>query len=289
MSQHGFSVPNQSRSAYRADVNLALQALVRQSSGTSAPASTYEYQRWADTTNGVMKQRNAANSLWIIRDTLAETLVVARSSNTIIALGDYGRTFIATSTYTQTLTAAATLGDGWHCWYRNDGAGVITLDPNASETIDGATTLALNPGDACRIACNGSEFKTQGLTLRATPITNSLSSNVALNNSSNYFTGPSVAQGTTGKWFVTGKVVVAAASSSDFQAKLWDGTTVIDSASVSEAAANQQLAISLSGVITNPAGDLRISCKDSTGTDGNIYFNLSGNSKDSTITAFRIG
>jgi hypothetical protein len=160
MSQHSFSVANQSRTSYRGDVNNALQALVRQSSGASEPSTKYDYQLWADTTNGVLKQRNAANAAWIIRDTLAETLVVARSSNTILGVGDYGRTFIATSSFTQTLTAAATLADGWHCWYRNDGTGVITLDPNASETIDGSLTITLYPGQGCRIACNGSAFKT---------------------------------------------------------------------------------------------------------------------------------
>jgi hypothetical protein len=168
MSQHSFSVANQSRTSYRGDVNSALQALVSQSSGASEPSTKYAYQIWADTTNGILKQRNAANAAWIIRDTLAETLVVARSSNTILGVGDYGRTFIATSSFTQTLTAAATLGDGWHCWYRNDGTGVITLDPNASETIDGGLVLTLNPGEGCRIACNGSAFKTQGLAWKIT-------------------------------------------------------------------------------------------------------------------------
>ncbi len=133
------------------------------SAGASAPGTTYAYQLWADTTSNTLKRRNAANSAWIVIGSLDETFVVSRSSNTILGLSDYGKTFIATGTFTQTLTAATTLGDGWFCFFRNDGSGVITLDPNASETIDGATTLALNPGDACRIACNGSALKTQGL------------------------------------------------------------------------------------------------------------------------------
>jgi hypothetical protein len=163
MSQSSLSIPNEAGASFRADNNAALQALASLSAGTSAPATSYAYQPWADTTNGVLKQRNAANSGWIIRDTLAETRVISRSSNTILGLGDYGCTFIATSTFTQTLTAAATLGDGWHCFYRNDGSGVITIDPNSTETIDGGLVLTLNPGEGCRIVCNGSAFKTQGL------------------------------------------------------------------------------------------------------------------------------
>jgi hypothetical protein len=162
MSQSSFSVPNEAGAAFRSDTNAAHQAVASQSSGSSAPGTTYAYQRWADTTNGVVKRRNAANSAWITDDPLAETFAVARSSNTILALADCGKTFIATSSFTQTLTAAATLGDGWTVLYRNDGAGVITLDPNGSETIDGSTTITLAAGEACAIVCDGSNFKTIG-------------------------------------------------------------------------------------------------------------------------------
>jgi len=87
---------------------------------------------------------------------------VSRSSNTILAVADIGKLFLATSTFTQTLTAAATLGVGWFCDYRNDGTGVITIDPNAAETVDGATTITLNPAEAITLFCDGSNFKTMG-------------------------------------------------------------------------------------------------------------------------------
>ena len=87
---------------------------------------------------------------------------VSRSSNTILAVADIGKFFLATSTFTQTLTAAATLGVGWFCDYRNDGTGVITIDPNAAETVDGATTIALNPAESITLFCDGSNFKTMG-------------------------------------------------------------------------------------------------------------------------------
>jgi len=87
----------------------------------------------------------------------------ARSSDTVLGTTDYGRAFAATSTFTQTITAAATLGSGWWCSYRNNGTGIITLDPNSSETIDGNTTLKLYPGESCEIHCDGSSFTTTGL------------------------------------------------------------------------------------------------------------------------------
>jgi hypothetical protein len=164
MSQSTLSIPNEAGASFRADNNTAHQAQASQQSGASAPATTYAYQRWADTTNGVVKRRNAANSAWVNDGPLAETYVVARSSNTILGVADYGKTFIASSTFTQTLTAAATLGDGWFAEYH--ATGVITLDPNSSETINGATTLVLFPGDSCIIVCDGSNFRTIGLPSR---------------------------------------------------------------------------------------------------------------------------
>lgn len=157
------ALANAPGATFRADANANLQALVTLSSGTSAPATTWAYQLWADTTNNLLKQRNAANSGWLVRGTLAETFVLSRSSNTILGVSDYARNFNCTTTFTQTFTAAATLLDGWWCEIRNDGTGVITLDPNGAETIDGFATLDLNPGQSCIVTCNGSAFKTCGL------------------------------------------------------------------------------------------------------------------------------
>ena len=126
--------------------------------------------------------------------------------------------------------------------------------------------------------------------LASSPITNSLGADVACNNTANYFTGPSAAQGTSGTWFGSGTVTVSdTAGAANFSVKLWDGTTVISSARVNSNTANANRIISLSGFIASPAGNIRISVRDETSTSGLILFNASGNSKDSTITAFRIG
>jgi hypothetical protein len=65
MSQHDMDIANASGSAVRADINLALLALASQNSGATAPSTTFAYQWWADTTAGILKQRNAANSAWV--------------------------------------------------------------------------------------------------------------------------------------------------------------------------------------------------------------------------------
>jgi hypothetical protein len=74
-----------------------------------------------------------------------------------LATTDRGNIVEATSgTFTLAASAVATLTNGWYCIVRNSGTGVVTIDPNGAETIDGVSTLALNPGDSRLIECNGS-------------------------------------------------------------------------------------------------------------------------------------
>lgn len=162
MSQHDQIIGNDSGANVRADINSALAALFSQSSGTSAPGTTVAGQVWLDTTNNLKKRRNLSNSAWIVEGSLDETFVLARTSNTNLGVSDRGKTIIATGTWSQVFAAVATLGDGWFVHYRNAGTGVITLDPNGSEQIDGATTLELYPGDGCMIWCDGSSLRTIG-------------------------------------------------------------------------------------------------------------------------------
>jgi hypothetical protein len=83
----------------------------------------------------------------------------ARTSNTILGAADKGTLIDITSgTFTQTFTAAATLANGWWCYIRNAGTGDITLDPNASETIDGLTSYVMYPGEVRLVQCDGSAF-----------------------------------------------------------------------------------------------------------------------------------
>jgi hypothetical protein len=72
MAQHDYIIENQSGAAFRADLNNGLAAIVSQNSGTNQPSTTYAYQWWADTTTGLLKLRNAANSAWITIGTLAD-------------------------------------------------------------------------------------------------------------------------------------------------------------------------------------------------------------------------
>lgn len=73
MAQHDYILNNQSGLAFRQDLNNALAAIVSVNSGAAEPSTTYAYQLWADTTTGWLKQRNAANSAWLLLRTLDST------------------------------------------------------------------------------------------------------------------------------------------------------------------------------------------------------------------------
>ena len=65
MAQHDYAIANQSGASFRADLNNGLAAVVSQNSGAAEPSTTYAYMTWADTTTGLYKIRNGANSAWI--------------------------------------------------------------------------------------------------------------------------------------------------------------------------------------------------------------------------------
>lgn len=163
MPQNDLALANDTGANFRADVNSSLQALASMQSGGSAPGTTYSYMLWADTTTGLVKRRNAANSGWVPQAPLAESFVVGKSGSYTVLPADYGVTINCTSTFSLALTAAATTADGFWFNVRNDGSGVITIDPNSTEQINGATTLEVYPGESCMVVCSGSAWKAIGL------------------------------------------------------------------------------------------------------------------------------
>ena len=75
MSQHDLDLANAAGVVFRADLNAALVALGTLSSGATAPGTTFAYQWWADTTTGLLKIRNAANSAWVTVGTLGSSFL----------------------------------------------------------------------------------------------------------------------------------------------------------------------------------------------------------------------
>lgn len=81
MSQHDFNIANQGFPAFRTDLNDALGALGTNSSGATAPTTTFANQFWYDTANNQLKQRNEDNDAWIV---VAE---YNQTTDTLIAIG----------------------------------------------------------------------------------------------------------------------------------------------------------------------------------------------------------
>jgi hypothetical protein len=65
MSQHDYNIANGGGAAVRADINNALLAILSQNSGATAPTTTKPFMFWYDTTTGVLKMRNAADTAWV--------------------------------------------------------------------------------------------------------------------------------------------------------------------------------------------------------------------------------
>ena len=169
-----------------------------------------------------------------------------------------------------------------------------TLTISNGKTLTSSNTLGLSGTDGSTLNIGtGGTLGTAAYTASsayvpsATQITNSLSVDVALANTALYYDGPSVAQGSTGTWFCAGSVTVLAGTASALYAKMWDGTTVASSTAVS-LPVGQAVDIALSGYVSAPTGNMRISVRNITATDNLIKANYSGNSKDSTISCFRV-
>jgi len=122
----------------------------------------------------------------------------------------------------------------------------------------------------------------------ASNLSNALVADITMSNTAIYYDGPTVAQGTSGLWYVSGSITLGVTAGNPINVKLWDGTTVVASAEATGPAVTGVFQVHLSGIINSPAASLRISAR-STGIAAAMYFNVSGNSKDSNITAFRIG
>lgn len=119
-------------------------------------------------------------------------------------------------------------------------------------------------------------------------LSNSLAADVNLNNIATYFDGPSVAQGTSGTWYASGTVTLLdPASTGPYIVQLTDGVTIKATTVVQQGANNFYVSASLSGEFSSPAGNIRMSVKDTGSTSGKILANASTLAKDSTITVER--
>lgn len=79
MSQHDFVIDNQSFPATRTDLNAAILAVASNSSGATAPTTTYANQFWYDTSTNILYIRNEANDGWVSVITLDASMTATAS------------------------------------------------------------------------------------------------------------------------------------------------------------------------------------------------------------------
>ena len=128
-----------------------------------SPADLQTYRRKTDGAGTLDPSADPTN--WAPVNLQATLARSARTSNTALAMADRSTLIDITSgTFTQTFSPASELSNGWYCWIRNSGTGVVTLDPNASELIDGLTSYAMYPSETRLVICTGAAFYTVLLT-----------------------------------------------------------------------------------------------------------------------------
>jgi hypothetical protein len=79
MSQNSFVLDgNIDAIPYGNNLQSAFQALVTNSSGSTAPTTTYAFMTWYDTTTGLIKQRDSSNTTWIVKGQITTNICVAK-------------------------------------------------------------------------------------------------------------------------------------------------------------------------------------------------------------------
>jgi hypothetical protein len=163
MAQNDLIISNQLFPATRQDINDAFESVATQQSGATEPATKYAYQTYADTTNGVLKRRNSLNTDYLIRDTLSDTLVDAKTTTYTVISSDFSK-FLTLDTTTGDATInlppASTVGAGFYIDFQKIvNINEVIIDPDSTETINGQSTYTVFCKDSGgRIICNGSNW-----------------------------------------------------------------------------------------------------------------------------------
>lgn len=89
--------------------------------------------------------------------------VDARIADQTLTSTDSGACLTASGTFSQTFDPAASLGDGWWCYYENADTGYVTLNPDGAETITvngvAQSQWVLWPYEAGIVVCDGAGLR----------------------------------------------------------------------------------------------------------------------------------
>jgi hypothetical protein len=122
MSQHDYNIALQTLSTFVNDLNAALVAIASHNSGPSAPTRPIAFMLWADTTNDLLKIRDAANATWI---------TIGRLSTGLSRPGEVLQ--IATSTYS---AGVGRMGTTWGNMTQNPGVNITPKSTNSTLIVE---------------------------------------------------------------------------------------------------------------------------------------------------------
>jgi len=147
----------------------SMDALHSLFSGPSSPQVTVPYMFWADTTEGILKRRNAENSSWVFALSLTESFIKNINVNYIMVTADNGNMLLvdadAASIIIHLVAASSARAGAVISIKKIDNTiNTVTLSTNATETIDGDTNYILQiTNEAIILRSDGSNWRVVNL------------------------------------------------------------------------------------------------------------------------------
>jgi hypothetical protein len=169
MAQHDYVIANGTGAAVRSDLNNALAAIVSQNSGATTPSTTYAYQWWADTTTGLLKLRNAANSAWITLFQLdGEWSTIALENGTAAAPSIYFKDSGTDTGFYSPGTDQVGISTGGTARLTIDSNGNVNIDSNTLYVDAANNRVGLGTSSADNKLSVGIASADEGIELKAT-------------------------------------------------------------------------------------------------------------------------
>jgi hypothetical protein len=132
--------------------------------GNATVNGTWRSTQYAAGTSSATAGSLVGAGIKAINTTLNQSMTVTSlNSNYTIGDADRSEAFLwSGGAGTLTLPSALAVGNDWFCHVRNSGTGAISLATTGGQLINGAPSLAFNPGDSAIVICDGSGFFTIG-------------------------------------------------------------------------------------------------------------------------------
>jgi len=132
--------------------------------GNSTSAGTWRTFRYGAATATAQASALAGYGLTAQGSLLSQNYpTTAFSISYTLGTADRAGTFVwEGASGTLTLLSVATAGNGYFVSVRNGGTGDLVIDPAGSETINGASSLTLTPGDSAVVICGSAAWYTVG-------------------------------------------------------------------------------------------------------------------------------